>query len=192
MPAIMDERAGRDFMIISKQHLGQLYSLKRNPVLWNKTNVCRFNYSARFFLNLLIGLVLLFTSSCSPELVDDPIPPAVFDDIVINLTLPEFNGLNAQGYHYIGGNAGVRGLILHKKSPNEYLVFERNCSYQPNSACATVEVHSSTLFMQDACCGSIFNWDGNPTGGPAWRPLRQYVSYLNGTVLTITDEIEIL
>ncbi len=30
MPAIMDERAGRDFMIISKQHLGQLYSLNTN------------------------------------------------------------------------------------------------------------------------------------------------------------------
>ncbi|MCU0398850.1 MAG: hypothetical protein MUC73_12200 [Cyclobacteriaceae bacterium] len=124
--------------------------------------------------------------------MDDPIPPAVFADIVINLTYPEFNDLNSQGYHYMSGDVGVRGLIIHKKSPTEYLVFERNCSYQPNSACATVEVHSSTLFMQDVCCGSIFNWDGNPTGGPAWRPLRQYVSYLNGTELTITDEIEIL
>jgi hypothetical protein len=133
--------------------------------------------------------MLLLSFSCSPDLTDDPIPVAFFEPIVINLSLPEYNNLNTVGFIYMGGSAGVRGIILHKKASNLYYAFERNCSYQPNSACATVDADGSNLFMIDACCGSTFNWDGNPTGGPAWRPLRQYETYLNGNELTITDEI---
>ena len=143
----------------------------------------------------LIIAYLIFISAaacfqnCSPDLSDDPIPFAAFEDIVLNLSLPENNDLNTKGYRYLGGSAGVRGIIVYKKSATEYLAFERNCSYNPNSACATVDVHVSTFFMQDACCSSTFDWDGFPTGGPAWRPLRQYVTSLNGTLLTITDDM---
>ncbi|HNP96083.1 MAG TPA: hypothetical protein PKJ63_10655, partial [Cyclobacteriaceae bacterium] len=60
----------------------------------------------------------------------------------------------------------------------------------PNEACATVEVHSSGLFMIDPCCGSSFSFeDGMPSGGPAWRPLRQYRTQFDGGVLTVTEEI---
>lgn len=135
------------------------------------------------------AIALLIFSSCSPDLTDDPIPVAFFDDIILNLSLPENSELTTVGYKYLGGSAGVRGIIVYKKNATTYLAFERNCTYQPNSACATVDVHSSTFFMQDACCGSMFNWEGNPTGGPAWRPMLQYVTILSGTQLIITDEI---
>ncbi len=134
-------------------------------------------------------ILIILLTTCSPDLSDDPMPVAFFDDIILNLSLPENSDLATQGYKYLSGNAGVRGIIVYKKNITTYLAFERNCSYQPNSACATVDVHSSTLFMQDACCSSMFNWDGNPTGGPAWRPLLQYVTFLNGNVLTITDDV---
>lgn len=142
----------------------------------------------------LSWLLLVSLLSCSNELFDSPIPEAVFQDIVINVSNPEYNNLNTLGYVYIDGssgikNAGVRGIILYKVNATMYRAFERNCSYQPNNACATVDVHVSTLFMQDSCCGSTFSWEGNPTGGVAWRPLRQYQTFLDGTMLTITDEI---
>lgn len=133
--------------------------------------------------------MLVILACCSPDLTDDPLPPAVFADIVLNLSLPENNDLNTIGYKYLGGSAGVRGIIVYRESSSVYRAFERNCSYQPNSACATVDVHVSTLFMQDSCCGSTFNWVGHPTGGPAWRPLRQYVVFLDGNLLTITDDV---
>lgn len=144
---------------------------------------------------LKIFLILLIVSqlnSCSPELNDDPIPPAVFEDIILTLTLPENINLSTDGGYrdlsqaYPG--AGVRGIIVYRKNATTYLAFEKNCSYLPNNAGATVDVHISTLFMQDASCGSIFSWDGNPNGGPAWQPLRQYETFLNGVQLTITDE----
>ncbi len=85
---------------------------------------------------------------------------------------------------------GVQGIILYRQNSSTYYAFERNCSYQPAGACVTVDVHSSNLYMVDPCCSSIFSFpEGNPNGGPAWRPLRKYATYLNGSTLTITDEI---
>lgn len=131
-------------------------------------------------------LLLLFLISCEPDLVDDPIPFQPFPDI--NIILPNYPALSSDG-GYIQINGGVRGIILYRKNSTSYLAFERNCSYKPNDACATVEVHSSTLFMQDACCGSSFSFEGKPTGGPAWRPLQQYQASLSLNTVTITDQI---
>lgn len=131
-------------------------------------------------------LLLLFLIACEPDLVDDPIPFQPFPDI--NIVIPNNPDLSSDGGN-IEINGGVRGIILYRKNSTTFLAFERNCSYKPNDACATVEVHSSTLFMQDACCGSSFSFEGIPTGGPAWRPLQQYQTSLSGNTVTITDQI---
>ena len=172
MPATTEEKAGKGFMSTRKN------SFSISPLQGSGPKFGVLGYT-----------VLAFLLSCSNELFDSPIPEAVFQDIVINVSNPEYNNLNTVGYVYIGGNAGVRGIILYKVNTTMYRAFERNCSYQPNDACATVDVHVSTLFMQDSCCGSTFSWEGNPTGGVAWRPLRQYQTFLDGTMLTITDEV---
>ncbi len=177
MRGIMEEKAGGDFMIIQKN----------NKRTWSVENSWTgFGKYFRVSKFLTIFLTVFFTA-CSSDLFDDPIPIVFFQPVEINLALPQYIDLNTKGYVYI--NAGVRGIILHKKNATTYLAFERNCTYQPNQACATVDVHTSNLFLQDVCCGSTFNWDGNPTGGIAWRPLRQYQTILNGNLLTITDEI---
>ncbi len=176
MQAITEEKAGRGFMITQKNNNTSSSLRARNDRSNPKLG--------------LVGIILFaFLLSCSTELFDSPIPEAIFHDIVINVSKTEYNNLNTLGYVYIGGDAGVRGIILYKENASTYRAFERNCSYQPNDACATVDVLISTLFMQDSCCGSTFGWDGNPTGGVAWRPLRQYETILNGTELTITDEV---
>ncbi|HEY0655291.1 MAG TPA: hypothetical protein VGD65_19290 [Chryseosolibacter sp.] len=138
---------------------------------------------------VVVLAILLHTSACKPDIADDPIPYLSFGTIYINLNLPEYARLKTDGgYHYYD-DAGVKGLIIYRKDASNYLVYERNCSYRPNEACATVNVHVSTLFMEDPCCGSVFDLaTGNPTGGPAWRPLRRYYSAASGMNLTITDE----
>jgi len=134
-----------------------------------------------------IGFILLV--GCSNDLSDDPIFQPTFSDVELNLALPDnFVLQSSGGYKLI--SQGVRGIILYRKNPSAVLAFERNCSYHPNDACATVEVHSAALYMTDLCCGSNFRWeDGAPTGGPAWRPLQQYSATLNGNTLTVTDQV---
>jgi len=139
---------------------------------------------------LAVGLLIAVLShlGCSNEFVDGEIPPATFDDIFINLDLPQYTDLTIDGGHILL-NQGVRGIILYRVNASQYNAFERNCSYEPNAACATVEVHSSGLFLDDPCCGSSFSLqDGTPTGGPARVSLRRYRIERSGRNLTITDE----
>jgi len=131
---------------------------------------------------------LLMLLSCKQDLLDDAIPQVFFDGMILNLNLPEYIALKSDG-NTVSINGGVRGIIVYRKNASTYLAYERNCSYHPNDACATVDIHSSNLFMIDSCCGSSFGFDdGAPTGGVAWRPLRRYRTFLNGTDLTITSE----
>ena len=158
----MAEKTERDFMIT----LHKPYSIKS-----------------------LFGIVLtlfVFIGSCTPDLVDSPIPRGSFDDFTI--TISNHQSLLSDG-GYIYRPEGARGMIIYRKNSTTYYAFERNCSFQPGDACATVDVHASTLFMEDTCCGSHFNFEGTPTGGPAWRPLLRYETSLSGNTLTITDSI---
>jgi nitrite reductase/ring-hydroxylating ferredoxin subunit len=128
---------------------------------------------------------------CTPDLSDDPIPWQPFDVISINLNLPAYVALKMDGGSMAIDDGGVRGIILHRLNASTYVAYERNCSYQPNSACATIDIDpGSKLYLLCSCCSSTFDLStGLPTSGPAWRPLRQYETSLNGTVLTITDQI---
>jgi hypothetical protein len=137
----------------------------------------------------VFATLLCLAAACSPDLSDDPIPVTSFPDIVINTTLPEYNSLLTHGYQNINGG-GVRGIILYRLNSAVYYAYERNCSFQPNDACATVDVDVSGLYMKDTCCGSTFDFSGNPTSGPAFRPLRRYATSVAGSIVTITDEIE--
>ena len=136
------------------------------------------------------GVVLALLAGCEPDLQDDAIPWQPFDVINLNLNLPEYLNLKVEGGHVYVDDGGVRGLLVYHRSGNNYLAYERNCSFQPNTACATVEVHVSTLYIYCPCCSSSFDFaTGYPTGGPAWRPLRQYETSVNGSTLTITDQV---
>lgn len=137
----------------------------------------------------LILAGLIFVGSCSPDPGDDPIPFVPFSEIYINLNLPEYVALKFDGGS-MPIDGGVRGIILYRVNATTYIAYERNCSFQPNEACATVDVHISQLYMFDPCCGSTFSFaDGSPLGGVAWRPLHRYRTKVDAEILTITDEI---
>jgi hypothetical protein len=147
----------------------------------------RFNVLRSLIGKALLSIVIL---SCEPDLSDDPIPYVHFNDIVINLTLPEFSGLASDGgYKYVNG--GVKGIIVYRKNSSTYIALERNCTFQPNDACATVEVDVTNSYIHnDGCCGSQFFFYGRVKTGPAWRPLQQYETLLSGgNTLTITDQV---
>ncbi len=135
-------------------------------------------------------LVLLVVAGCSRDLSDDEIPPSSFPDIVIDLSLPSNIALASKGGFKEINDGGVRGIIVYCQDIGVYHAYERNCSYTPNQACATVNVDASRLFMIDPCCSSMFDFStGQPISGPAWRPLRQYQAIANGVELVITENI---
>jgi nitrite reductase/ring-hydroxylating ferredoxin subunit len=161
------EKAGRDFMTTKKKN--KLVMLHR-------------------FLSIPTMLIILI-SGCNNGPVDDPIPYVGFADITININLPAYQALRNNGYMYIT-DGGVKGIILYREDLNTYRAYERNCSYKPLEACTTVDIDASGLFLKDPCCSSTFDFrTGQPTGGPAWRPLNRYSTSVSGSVITITDAL---
>lgn len=152
-------------------------------------NIELLKLSSKFTGKAFILFALTVISSCQPDLSDDPLRFQPFSTITVNLNLPEFQSLRTSGFFYIN-SGGIRGIILHRIDASTYVSYERNCSFHPNEACATVDVHTSNLYMIDPCCNSTFDFaTGKPTGGPAWRPLAKYETLLTGSILTITDNV---
>ena len=142
------------------------------------------------FITRILQIFLLSLMACSTGPTDDPVPIVPFPETTINLTFPEYQSLAVNGGTKGINSIGVRGVIIYRKDASTYVAFERNCTYHPNDACATVNVHVSGLYLTDPCCNSTFSFpDGMPTGGVAWRQLRRYRTELASTSLTITNEI---
>ncbi|HSI91122.1 MAG TPA: hypothetical protein VK927_08395 [Adhaeribacter sp.] len=135
---------------------------------------------------LLAGLALLLLTGCGNDNKRVDYIPYVYVNQTLNLTNVQYAPLRQdRGYIYLNG--GLRGIIVVRQSANQYLAFERNCTFQPYDSCATVKVDASSLFMQDPCCGSQFDLQGDVSGGPAIYPLKQYATSLSGNMLYITN-----
>ena len=139
------------------------------------------------YKRILIFLVFLMAglSSCDNEYPAERIP-YVFVEEDINLNNLQYANLkNPGGYIYY--NAGYKGLIIYHEGNGVYKAFERACTFDPNADCEAVEMDDSGLFMIHKCCSSTFNFNGNPTGGPASLDLLQYRTYVDGIYLKIRN-----
>jgi len=137
---------------------------------------------------------LLATAACGSKTDEQPLIPYAPVNLSINLSNQEYvnlrspNGAVTLPVQGPAGAGGVKGVIVVRQSGNNYLAFERNCPYQPYSACSTVSLdRSSRLFMRDSCCNSQFDLQGQITGGPTSRPLKQYATNVQGNILSVTN-----
>ena len=117
----------------------------------------------------------------------DEIIPFTFVNEDINLTNLQYINLQSIG-GYVYYDAGYKGIIIYHEGGGVYKAFERACSFDPRSSCDPVVVDESSLFIKHECCNSSFNFDGNPTGGPASLNLLQYAVYVDGNYLKIRNE----
>ncbi|MCE9539584.1 MAG: hypothetical protein K8R85_10240 [Bacteroidetes bacterium] len=135
------------------------------------------------FLSLTAFLILMSTGSCKKDANNGvPITPV---DIYLYTNNPSFINLNGVGgWVYITG--GVRGILVYRKSPSEFMAYDRNCTYQSSDPCATVFVDATNILATDTCCHSKFSmYDGSVTQAPAGLPLKAYNTTFDGNVLHI-------
>lgn len=135
------------------------------------------------FLSLTALLILLSIGGCKKD-VDNGVPITPVD-IYLYTNNPSFVNLNGVGgWVYITG--GVRGILVYRKSPSEFMAYDRNCTYQSSDACATVVVDATNILATDTCCHSKFSmYDGSVTQAPAGLPLKAYNTTFDGNVLHI-------
>ncbi len=112
--------------------------------------------------------------------------PDVPVNIAINIYQPDFFNLSVpSGWVYITG--GSRGIIVFRKSMDEFVALERHSPYEPADNCA-VTVNEDNVIVSDPCSDS--QWlimDGTIVQGPTAFALETYNTSFSSPILYITN-----
>jgi hypothetical protein len=129
-------------------------------------------------------LITLFVfSQCVKE--QNSVIPFYPVNIYIYTTDPQFINLSyVGGWEYING--GSRGIIVFRKSNDEFNAFDRHTPIDVEKSCAVLDVDSSGIYAIDRCSSAKFSlFDGQVISGKAAYPLHQYRTTYDGQVLSI-------
>ncbi len=136
----------------------------------------------RYIFFALLGLFII--SGCGKR--QDLIP-----NVPVNFSLPlsdpRLSRLSSPGGAVIINGYGLAGLVLYRKTDGQYVAFDRASSVNPQERCA-VELDDPTFTVTDPCSGAKFLLeDGTPVKAPATRSLKQYVVFISGVTLRVTN-----
>lgn len=128
-------------------------------------------------------LVLFAGGGCKKENTSGV--PFAGVDITINVNNPAYVDLQVPGgWLYLTG--GSMGIIVYRKTIDEFVATDRHCPYLPSAFCRVVVDDSEVTARDTACCHSAFLiMDGTVTEGPATIGLQRYNTSFNGTLLRI-------
>ncbi len=130
-------------------------------------------------------LLAALASGCSKDSTSNTGAPPVIVDFNINVNNPAYNDLAVPGgWVYLSG--GNKGIIVYRKTIDEFVALDRLCMYQPAQSCRVYVDDSQVIARDTICCGSGFLLiDGSVTQGPATLGLTRYNTTFNGTTLRI-------
>ena len=130
------------------------------------------------------SILLLFAllTGCRNHNIN-PIPNIPFD-LLIDISLPSYNSLNGvSGWCYVNG--GSRGIIVYRKSLDEFVAFDRHSPEDPDGNCPSPLFPDNNNFLQlnDTCNNATFSlYDGMPISNSNFG-LRQYAAVFDGNSL---------
>jgi hypothetical protein len=138
----------------------------------------------------IVALIFLITScnkkSANNNLINQPVPSVPVQITIYPNDISNFSIQAIGGWMYLPG--GIRGIILYRKSQEEFVAIERTSSYSPNNDAAIVKVQSNNFTLRDTVSESQWRiFDGTVTKGPAEWPLRLYGTTYDGNVLRIVN-----
>ena len=139
--------------------------------------------SKKISLIVICILLICFGNFCKKQ--DYANIPNVYVDINIDVTSTIYMELNhVGGWLYLTG--GVKGILVYRSSVDEFMTFERCCTYDADVSEARIEVDSTDVMLVDKACGSVFLiLDGSIITGPATIALKRYRNNFDGTYLRI-------
>ncbi len=122
---------------------------------------------------LLINAFTLIHFSCKKKNQSVPYVPV---DIYLNISLPAYVNLSGVGgWTYVTG--GSKGLIVYRQTLDNFMVYDRHCTYNVDAPCGAATVDSSNVTISCTCDGSKYQiYDGAVIQGPATFGLKQYSS----------------
>jgi nitrite reductase/ring-hydroxylating ferredoxin subunit len=136
-----------------------------------------------FLILFLLGLTV---NTCKKD------TSQIFPDARVNIILNISNDLASLGV----GSAmicpeqdqnGCKGIIIYRAQQYSFMAFDRLCTNYPNDTCA-INIENGGAIGTCPCCGSKFILvDGSISQGPAFYPLIQYQTTVEGGRLYITN-----
>jgi len=136
---------------------------------------------------VLVLTTLIVFAACKKD-KNDTLIPNVPVNVTIYLSLPQYSSLNSIGNNAIIQSAGYRGIIVYRRSIDEFVSYDLACPYDPTDEAAILEVDSSGVAVVDYHCGSRFSlYDGTIINGPATRPMRSYQTDFDGNAVFISN-----
>lgn len=130
-----------------------------------------------------LQFILILTLSlfaCKKNNSKHPVPSIPFD-ITIDLTLPSYSDLNGVGgYAFVNG--GSKGIIVYRRSIDEFIAFDRHSPADLDGSCSTPLTPDSSnfLILNDICNSATFSlYDGSPISNSDFG-LRQYTTTWDG------------
>ena len=134
-------------------------------------------------VNIFFVLVIFFLQlGCKKNNVN-PVPSIPFD-MTIDINLPSYNDLiNVGGYAFVNG--GSRGIIVYRRSIDEFVAFDRHSPEDEDGSCPQPLIPDTDnfLILVDSCSDARFSlYDGSPQSGSSFG-LRQYQTIYNGNSL---------
>ncbi|MEZ4938036.1 MAG: hypothetical protein R2799_10645 [Crocinitomicaceae bacterium] len=103
--------------------------------------------------------------------------------------LPSYSSLQSVGgYAYVNG--GVKGLVVYRKSIDEFVCFDRMSTAEGGYDCTPIEVDTDNyLFLNDSCSDAVYSLiDGSLVSGSAVYGLRAYQTNFDGfSILYISN-----
>jgi hypothetical protein len=131
-------------------------------------------------LRLFSFLLLVFLFFSCKKNNSNPVPNVPFD-LSIDISLPSYNSLNGVGgWCYVNG--GSRGIIVYRKTIEEFVAFDRQSPEDPNGTCPSPLFPDVNNFLQlkDTCNNATFSlYDGSPISNSS-NALRQYATSFDG------------
>ncbi len=120
---------------------------------------------------LFLAVLSFMQTSCNKNNQTVPYVPL---DSYLNLNLPAYINLNGiGGWAYVSG--GNEGLIIYRQTQDNFMVYDRYCTYNVEGSCGAVMVDSSNISISCECDGSKYQlFDGAVIQGPATTNLHQY------------------
>ncbi len=136
-------------------------------------------------------LFILFAVSACPKkkaknVNDNPVPYVPVDITVYPNDPLNFKIQSIGGWLYYNG--GFNGIVIYRKSDQEFVALERTSSQFPDNAKARVYVLPNNFTLRDSISGSEWRiFDGSVTQGPAQWGLRLYGTTYDGNALRIRN-----
>jgi nitrite reductase/ring-hydroxylating ferredoxin subunit len=135
-------------------------------------------------LSAVLFISLLFSSSCKSE------NPYTIPYVPVNFYVYP-NGIDSDlgvsRFKYFT-QVGFRGIVVYRIGSDQFLAYDRACTFDTQNTKAIVAVDPSGLMAVCPVCGSKYLLtDGYPFQGPAKNPLLQYNTTYDGFKVYVSN-----